>query len=514
MNTLVEKKPNQNKNLNINLNKSQTNLSCKVDSVEYILNSYHRSNQDTCLNHRPSVFEGQWVQQGDLLADSSASVGGELSLGKNILIAYMPWDGYNFEDAILISERLVYDDIYTSLHIERYEVEIRDTKFGVEQITKYGIKQLNDQLLLQTIDRTTLQLDHLDENGIVKVGTYVQEGDILVGKITPIAKKDLSPHEKLFYDIVAKEIPTTRDTSLRVPKGVKGKVIGVQILETETIPPEIAFEGPGRVHIYILEKRKIQVGDKMAGRHGNKGIVSKILARQDMPYLPDGTPVDMVLNPLGVPSRMNVGQVFECLLGLAGKQLGQQFKITPFDEVYGPEASRSLVYSKLYQARLETGQKWLFDPEFPGKTRLFDGRSGECFDQPVTVGQAYMLKLVHLVDEKIHARSTGPYSAITQQPLRGRSKHGGQRLGEMEVWALEGFGAAYILQELLTVKSDDMKGRHQVMASILNNKRISWGTPEAFKVLLRELQSLCLDVGVYVIEPSGQRKQINVMKLF
>ena len=421
----------------------------KLASVNYPLAQYQRSNQDTCLTQRPIVCEGDWVQRGDLLADGTASVGGELALGKTILVAYMPWEGYNFEDAILISERLIYDDMYTSIHIERYEVEIRDTKFGVEQITN------------QIPEVDTAEVSHLDAKGVVQIGSWVKEGDILVGKVTPIQKKSLSPHEKLLYDIVKKEIPTTRDTSLRVPKSVHGRVVHIEILETENIPPEIDFKGPGRVHIYIAEKRKIQVGDKMAGRHGNKGIVSKILPRQDMPYLPDGTPIDMVLNPLGVPSRMNVGQVFECLLGLAGKQLNQQFKIVPFDEIHGPEASRSLVYSKLFEARLKTGQKWLFDPNFAGKTKLFDGRTGESFDQAVTVGQAYMLKLVHLVDEKIHARSTGPYSLVTQQPLRGRSKHGGQRLGEMEVWALEGFGAAYTLQELLTVKSDDIKGRHQ-----------------------------------------------------
>ena len=481
-------------NLNIEKNFS-------LSSITYPLAEYQRSNQDTCVTQRPIVHEGDWVQRGDLLADGTASVGGELALGKTILIAYMPWEGYNFEDAILISERLIYDDIYTSIHIERYEIEIRDTKFGIEQITK------------QIPEIEASEITHLDTRGIAKIGSWIKEGDILVGKITPIQKKSLSPHEKLLYDIVKKEIPTTRDTSLRVPKSVHGRVINIQILETENIPPEINFEGPGRVHIYIAEKRKIQVGDKMAGRHGNKGIISKILPRQDMPYLPDGTPLDMVLNPLGVPSRMNVGQVFECLLGLAGKQLGQQFKIIPFDEIYGPEASRSLVYSKLFEARKKTGQKWLFDPNFAGKTKLFDGRTGESFDQAVTVGQAYMLKLVHLVDEKIHARSTGPYSLVTQQPLRGRSKHGGQRLGEMEVWALEGFGAAYTLQELLTVKSDDMKGRHQVMDAILNNQPISLGTPESFKVLIRELQSLCLDVGVYSIESSGRRKEIDVMKL-
>jgi len=284
-------------------------------------------------------------------------------------------------------------------------------------------------------------------------------------------------------------------------------------LETENIPPGITFDGPGRVHIYLAEKRKIQVGDKISGRHGNKGIVSKIIPRQDMPYLPNGTPIDMVLNPLGVPSRMNVGQVFEALLGLAGLYLNQSFKIPSFDETYGSEASRSIIYSKLYEARLKTGQKWLFDPNFPGKTRLFDGRTGQCFDQLVTVGQPYMLKLVHLVDDKIHARSTGPYSLVTQQPLGGRSKHGGQRLGEMEVWALEGFGAAYTLQELLTIKSDDIQGRHQVINAILTDAPITLGTPESFKVLIRELQSLCLDLDIYTIGSMGRATPMDVMKL-
>ena len=470
----------------------------KIKKSEYLLQNYQRSNQDTSLAQRPAVVEGEWIQKGDLLADCTTSVSGELSLGKNILVAYMPWEGYNFEDAILISERLVYDDIYTSLHIERYEIEIRDTIFGVEQISN---------------KITESETVHLDEKGIAKIGSWVNEGTVLVGKITPIKQKSLSPYEKLLYDIVGKKIPTTRDTSLRVPKGVQGKVLNVEILETENIPPGIAFQGPGRVHIYLAEKRKIQVGDKMSGRHGNKGIVSKILSRQDMPYLLNGTPIDIVLNPLGVPSRMNVGQVFEALLGLAGLYLNQSFKIPPFDETYGPEASRSIVYSKLYEARLKSSQKWLFNPNFPGKTRVFDGRTGQCFDQSVTVGQPYMLKLVHLVDDKIHARSTGPYSLVTQQPLRGRSKHGGQRVGEMEVWALEGFGAAYILNELLTIKSDDINGRHKVMYTILNDGPIHSGTPESFRVLIRELQSLCLDVDIKITSAAGKAISIDVMKL-
>jgi DNA-directed RNA polymerase subunit beta len=271
-----------------------------------------------------------------------------------------------------------------------------------------------------------------------------------------------------------------------------------------------SFSGPQKVHIYLAEKRKLQIGDKIAGRHGNKGIISNILPRQDMPYLSDGTPLDIVLNPLGVPSRMNVGQIFECLLGLAGYYLKQNYKIQPFDEIYGCEASRSLVYSKLYEARIKTGQDWLFNPNHPGKARLFDGRTGECFKQPVTVGVAYILKLIHLVDDKIHARSTGPYSLVTQQPLRGRSKQGGQRVGEMEVWALEGFGAAYILQEILTIKSDDLKGRNQVMNSILNNKPVNFGLPESFKVLVRELQALCLDIAIYRYGENGTPTKINI----
>ena len=471
------------------------------NNMEYLLQPYQHSNQDTCMHQRPLVQEGEWVQKADLLTDGAASVNGELALGKTILVAYMPWEGYNFEDAILISQRLVYDDLYTSIHIEKYEIEISDTQYGIEQITS------------KLPDIPNYKLMHLDNNGIVKLGTWVNQGDILVGKMTPIKARQLSGHEKLIADILGKKkVSTKRDTSLRVPKNVSGRVIHIEILETENIPQGISVSGPGKVHIYIAEKRKIQVGDKMSGRHGNKGIVSRILPRQDMPYLPDGTPIDMVLNPLGVPSRMNVGQIFECLLGLAGKELHEQYKIGCFDEMNGPEASRSLTYSKLFQTRLKTDKKWVFDPNHPGKMKLFDGRTGECFHQTVTVGQPYILKLVHLVDEKIHARSTGPYSLVTQQPLRGRSKHGGQRVGEMEVWALEGFGAAYTLQEILTTKSDDIQGRNQIMRAILEDRSVTFGTPESFKVLVSELQSLCLHIGVYSITNSGIRTKIDSMR--
>ena len=500
--------------------------------TEYKLQKYQRSNQDTCLVQRPAVSVGDWIQEGDLLADCSASEGGELSLGQNILIAYMPWEGYNYEDAILISERLVYDDIYTSIHIEKYEVETRQTKYGFEQITK------------QIPDLPYREIAHLNKNGIAKLGTSVEEGDILIGKITPTTKKYKSPYQKLLYTVLEKELQPARDSSLRAPKGIKAKVIHVQILAKKSLfseknvvekkkklkksventkpAKEIKFKNqflrpetkvpakrPEHIQIYLAEKRKIQVGDKMAGRHGNKGIISQILPRQDMPYLPDGTPIDMVLNPLGVPSRMNVGQIYECLLGLAAKYLGVHFKVTPFDEIYGPEASRSLVYSKLFEAKKLTQKNWLFNPNHPGKIKIFDGRTGIPDDQAVTVGVAYMLKLVHLVDDKIHARSTGPYSLMTQQPLRGRSKYGGQRLGEMEVWALEGYGAAFTLLEMLTIKSDDMTGRMTLWSNIILQNSIYIGTPESFKVLICELQALCLDIGLFRINSNGFLSKIE-----
>nr|YP_009185075.1 beta subunit of RNA polymerase [Characiochloris acuminata]ALO63320.1 beta subunit of RNA polymerase [Characiochloris acuminata] len=892
---------------------------------EYNLETFHRSNQDTCLNHKPLVKEGDWVQSGEILTDCSSSIGGELSLGQNLLIAYMPWEGFNFEDAILISERLVLDDLYTSVHIERYEIEPKETKLGKEEITR------------DIPDVTPQELEHLDSRGIAKLGSWIEEGDILIGRSSPINKKAQSPYQKLLYTILEKDFLPIRDTSLRAPRGIKAKVIDIQIFlrknqktsekplrsqikvlganfgsrrasEASTMPEgarpaltsslktnhknrinkcdlwhsprrgselskrmtasesestlaslrsalqfaafpkyvtsrqnsytfkerefslkngvnkqeskplyailnlkkrntrrsctvsrkhtpqermrlesrkqirelrsasrfisvelaeesktrnslrssfknvkvrplfrirlvsniknvanlqahnarlslqsqEIAgqasassktdqasassplklnaakrtrahelqaleyqsnllssdfskfgevmcasyapkarrypsYSSPRVIHggralrvsastfavvnkgaaswptfalaslrsalqinksftrsfsysmprfiskteanlffvtkgehsedkrseyarefqtkarerlsfgrtgsqakqrfivvnkcvrfarrvktkssnifksslgfakrgsqhsrvrlsslsstrfeckgsslstiqIFLAEKRKIQIGDKMAGRHGNKGIISQILPLADMPYLPNGSPIDMVLNPLGVPSRMNVGQIYECLLGLAGKFLGENYKIFPFDEIYGAEASRSFVFSKLYEARQKTGCNWLFNPDSPGKIRIFDGRTGEGYDQPVTVGIAYMLRLVHMVDDKIHMRSTGPYSLVTQQPLRGRSKQGGQRLGEMEVWALEGYGAAFTLLEMLTIKSDDMTGRMTLWSNLIRNKDISIGTPESFKVLICELQALCLDIGIF-----------------
>jgi DNA-directed RNA polymerase subunit beta len=639
----------------------------KPEKKIQVLEKYHRSNQDTSLIHKPAVKVGEWLESGDLLADNSASMNGELAIGKNIVVAYMPWEGFNYEDAILINERLVYDDVYTSVHIERYEIETKTSQFGGEQVTR-EIPDLNPEAIA-----------HLDKYGIAKIGSWLEEGDILVGKVTPINKKSQTPYQRLLFQLLDKTVNTVRDSSLRAPKGIKANVINVQIMEANIIEQRTKAKGlkkktpvlasitpnhllkqeaskglaskkklknvtskasfattslkkspfksfkteyiskktdsfvkarlkpnylqtenitnnsyrsclgfvadsqknnktisigsllglkasvpvkealvpsifsefalakvnkkkpkkqaarlasqeglsftlldktisksnvkkkkdirfkndikpmriPTNIHLYLAEKRKIQVGDKMAGRHGNKGIISNILPRQDMPYLPDGTAVDIVLNPLGVPSRMNVGQIYECLLGLAGKYLGEHYKIAPFDEIYGAEASRSFVFFKLFEASKKTGIEWLFDPNTPGKIRLLDGRTGECFDQPITVGIAYMLKLVHMVDDKIHMRSTGPYSLVTQQPLRGRAKQGGQRLGEMEVWAIEGYGAAFVLLEMLTLKSDDMTGRLTLWSNLILDKEITIGTPESFKVLVCELQALCLDIGLF-----------------
>lgn len=468
--------------------------------MKYQLQKYQRSNQDTCLNQRPLVYEGDQVVAGQVLADGSSTEGAELALGQNILVAYMPWEGYNYEDAILISERLISDDVYTSIHIEKYEIEARQTKLGPEEITR-EIPNVGEDALRQ-----------LDENGIIRKGAWVESGDILVGKVTPKGESDQPPEEKLLRAIFGEKARDVRDNSLRVPNGEKGRVVDVRVFTREQgdeLPPGANMV----VRVYVAQKRKIQVGDKMAGRHGNKGIVSRILPLEDMPYLPDGTCVDIVLNPLGVPSRMNVGQIFECLLGWAGHNLNLRFKMVPFDEMHGAEKSRESVHGKLKEAREKQRKDWLFNEDHPGKTIVYDGRTGEPFDRPVTVGIGYMLKLVHLVDDKIHARSTGPYSLVTQQPLGGKAQQGGQRFGEMEVWALEAFGAAYTLQELLTVKSDDMQGRNEALNAIVKGKAIPRpGTPESFKVLMRELQSLCLDIAVHKVETAedGTSREVEV----
>ena len=470
------------------------------EEITYKLQKYQRSNQDTCLNQRPLVYAGEDVVPGQVLADGSSTEGGELALGQNVLIAYMPWEGYNYEDAILISERLVYDDVYTSIHVEKFEIEARQTKLGPEEITR-EIPNVGEDALR-----------NLDERGIIHIGAWVEAGEILVGKVTPKGESDQPPEEKLLRAIFGEKARDVRDNSLRVPNGEKGRVVDVRVFTREQgdeLPPGANMV----VRIYVAQKRKIQVGDKMAGRHGNKGIISRILPIEDMPYLPDGTPIDIALNPLGVPSRMNVGQVFECLLGWAGENLAMRFKMMPFDEMYGKEASRETVHGKIQDAAKKPGKSWVYDENNPGKIKVFDGRTGEPFDRPVTIGKAYMLKLVHLVDDKIHARSTGPYSLVTQQPLGGKAQQGGQRFGEMEVWALEAYGAAYTLQELLTVKSDDMQGRNEALNSIVKGKPIPRpGTPESFKVLMRELQSLGLDIAVHKLEAveDGSSRDVEV----
>ena len=447
----------------------------------YTLMKYVRSNQDTCINQRPIVHEGDKVKVGDVIADGASTCGGELSLGKNILVAYMPWEGYNFEDAILLSERCVHDDVFTSLHIEKLEIEARQTKLGPEEITR-EIPNVSEDALR-----------HLDERGIVRIGARVYADDILVGKVTPKGESEHPPEEKLLRAIFAEKARDVKDNSLRVPHGEGGRVLDVKVFDREKgdeLPP-----GANTViRVYIAQKRKVSVGDKLSGRHGNKGIVSRILPKEDMPFLPDGTPVDIVLNPLGVPSRMNVGQTYELLLGLAAYLTGDYYEAPSFDEMYGENQSEIATKAELLRGIKESGCDWVGED---GKVMLIDGRTGEPFDRPVAVGLTYFLKLVHLVDDKIHARSTGPYSLVTQQPLGGKAQFGGQRFGEMEVWALEAYGAAYTLQEMLTIKSDDVNGRNRAYEAIVKGDNIPRpGIPESFKVLVRELQSIGLDITV------------------
>lgn len=448
---------------------------------KYPLMKYVRSNQDTCINQRPIVKAGQKLEINDPLADGAATEYGELALGRNILVAFMPWEGYNFEDAVLISDRLVHDDVFTSIHIEKLEIDARTTKLGPEEITREVPNVSEDSLR------------HLDERGIVRIGARVYADDILVGKVTPKGESEHPPEEKLLRAIFAEKARDVRDNSLRVPHGEGGRVVDVKVFDREKgdeLPP-----GANTViRVYIAQKRKISVGDKIAGRHGNKGIISKILPKEDMPFLPDGTPVDVVLNPLGVPSRMNVGQTYETLLGLASYLNGRYYEVPPFDEMFGEEASRLATTGELLEGVNAAGIDWVRDS---GKVTLYDGRTGDPFDQHVSVGVMYLMKLVHLVDDKIHARSTGPYSLVTQQPLGGKAQFGGQRFGEMEVWALEAYGAAYTLQEMLTIKSDDVNGRSRAYEAIVKGENLQRpGIPESFKVLVRELQSIGLDITV------------------
>jgi DNA-directed RNA polymerase subunit beta len=436
---------------------------------EYPLRKFMRSNQDTCINQRPSVTIGQRVRKGEIIADSSSTDNGELALGQNVLVAYMPWEGGNFEDAILVSERLVREDIFTSIHIEKHEVEARDTKLGPEEITRD----------IPNVGQDSLR--NLDDRGIIYVGAEVQPNDILVGKITPKGETDLTAEERLLRAIFGEKAREVKDSSLRVPNGVRGKVIDVKVFSRED-GAELPVGVNQTVRVLLCQKRKISAGDKMAGRHGNKGVVSRVLPVEDMPFLPDGRPVDIILNPIGVPSRMNIGQILETHLGWAAARLGFRVATPVFDG-----ATEDQIKSLLTEAGLPGD----------GKVTLFDGRSGMAFDYPVTVGYTYMLKLAHLVEDKIHARSTGPYSLVTQQPLGGKAQFGGQRFGEMEVWALEAYGAAYILQEMLTVKSDDVVGRVKTYEAIVKGEPIQEaGVPESFKVLIKELQSLGLSVEV------------------
>lgn len=440
-------------------------------SVEsYHITKFMRSNQGTCINQVPVVDRGERIQAGQVIADGPATSNGEISLGKNALIGFMTWEGYNYEDAVLINEKIVRDDVYTSIHIEEYEIEARDTKLGPEEITR-DIPNVNEDLL-----------SDLDESGIIRVGAEVRAGDILVGKVTPKGETELTAEERLLRAIFGEKAREVRDTSLRVPHGEYGIVVDVKVFTRENSQDELSPGVNKVVRCYIAQKRKISVGDKMAGRHGNKGVVSRILPQEDMPYLPDGTPLDIVLNPLGVPSRMNIGQVLEVHLGRAAKALGWKIMTPVFDGAHEDDIAECLKQAGLRE---------------DGKTLLRDGRTGEYFDNPVTVGYMYYLKLHHLVDDKIHARSTGPYSLVTQQPLGGKAQFGGQRFGEMEVWALEAYGAAYTLQEILTVKSDDVVGRVKTYEAIVKGQNIPKpGIPESFKVLIKELQSLGLDVKV------------------
>jgi DNA-directed RNA polymerase subunit beta len=440
------------------------------------LRKYMRSNQGTCMNQRPIVNRGQRVKAGQALADSSSTEGGELALGQNVLCAFMSWEGSNFEDAIILSESIVREDKFTSVHIEKHEVEARDTKLGPEEITR-DIPNVGEDMLR-----------NLDENGIIRIGAEVGPGDILVGKITPKGETELTAEERLLRAIFGEKAREVKDTSLRVPHGERGRVVDVKVFNRED-----HADLPAGVHqlvqVVIAQKRKVAEGDKMAGRHGNKGVVARILPLEDMPFLPDGRPAEIILNPLGVPSRMNVGQILETHLGWAGAALGISFATPVFDG-----AKEEDIREQLRRAGLpEDGKEW-----------LYDGRTGERFAQRVTVGYIYMLKLIHLVEDKIHARSTGPYSLITQQPLGGKAQFGGQRFGEMEVWALEAYGAAHTLQEMLTVKSDDVAGRVKTYEAIVKGEDVFQpGVPESFKVLVKELQSLGLAVEVLNEDEEG-----------
>ena len=450
----------------------------------YELITYQRSNNETCYNQRPIVKKGEQVHKGEIIADGPSTDKGEIALGKNLVVAFMTYNGYNYEDAVILNERVVKDDVLTSVHIEMKEIECRDTKLGPEEFTR-DIPNISEEAR-----------KNLDENGIVRIGTEVKENDILVGKVTPKGMQELSSEEKLLHAIFGEKTREVRDTSLRVSHGCAGIVHDVQIFTKEN-SDELPAGVSKVVRVYIVKKRKIQVGDKMAGRHGNKGVCSLILPEEDMPYLPDGTPVDVILNPLGVPSRMNLGQILELHLGMAGKKLGVHYATPIFNS-----ATEEDIQEEVKEAGL--------DPDY--KTWIYDGRTGEKFDKRVSVGVMYMIRLVHMVDDKIHARATGPYSLVTQQPLGGKAQFGGQRFGEMEVWALYAYGAAHILQEVLTIKSDDVVGRVRVYEALVKGKPIPGaGVPESFRVLIKEFQALGLDI--QIINKDGSLKDVKELEI-
>ena len=473
--------------------------------ITYFLVKYSRNNQNTCINYKPIIWAGENVESGQIIADGPGISEGEIALGQNVVIAYLAWEGYNFEDALLINERLLHSDLFTSVHIEQYDLDVKRTEFGVEKLTKN----------LPYVNKTAIQI--LDDNGIVYIGKFVKAGDILVGKITPNGNNpnlfqknyEKSSNKNLFY---------YTENSLVVPAGSYGRILNTKIfsnMDQDKSDEDVLFT----VQIFLAQIKKLQIGDKMAGRHGNKGIVSKILAREDMPYLPNGNSVDIILNPLGIPSRMNIGQLFEGLFGLSADLLDKRFKILPFDEMFQVDASRILINDSLKKAKVYSKNRWLFNSIFPGKIFLKDGRTGNTFENPITICKSYILKLVHLVEDKMHARSIGPYSLITQQPLKGKSNNGGQRFGEMEVWALEAYGTAYTLQELLTIKSDDLNHGETIFTAIANNKSIpKSGIPEAFKILIFELRSLGFDINTYKLkkDPKLMFKmvEVNIIKNF
>ena len=453
----------------------------KGEEIDHKLIKYLRTNQSTTLNQTPIVKVGQKVKKGEVIADGTAMQNGELALGKNVTVAFLTYDGYNYEDAVIISDRLVKDDVYTSIHMEEYVCEVLQTKLGLSQITR-DIPNVGEEAK-----------KHLDENGIVLEGTYVEEGDILVGKVVPKAKTDPTPEEKLLFDILGEKSRDVKDESLRVEHGGGGIVQKVLVYDAVEDHLDVSSEVKQVVKVFIAQKRKIQAGDKVAGRHGNKGVISRVLPQEDMPYLEDGTPVDIMLNPLGVPSRMNIGQVLEMHLGIAGKRLGEKFATEVFEGAKEEDIIRLMNEAGIDQT---------------GKVTLFDGRTGEAFDNPVTVGVMYIMKLAHMVDDKMHARSIGPYALVTQQPLGGKAQFGGQRFGEMEVWALEAYWAANILQEMMTIKSDDIFGRSKMYEALTHNQTTTEiVVPESYNVLLNEIHGLGIDL--QMLDKDGEEIRIT-----